>query len=164
MQERARLLMLSGMLGLSVLAMAQTTVKGRLVDAETGEPLMGAYVKLQGEQATAVTGTEGEFTLSNPRKHREMTVSYMGFKTTNFVINKSGDMGTLQLEPADISLEGVTVTGTLGLDRKTPVALSTVSAEEIEEKLGTQEFPEMLKTTPGVHANKQGGGWGDSEI
>ena len=164
MQERARLLMLSGMLGFSVLAMAQTTVKGRLVDAETGEPLMGAYVKLQGEQATAVTGTEGEFTLSNPRKHREMTVSYMGFKTTNFVINKSGDMGTLQLEPADISLEGVTVTGTLGLDRKTPVALSTVSAEEIEEKLGTQEFPEMLKTTPGVHANKQGGGWGDSEI
>ena len=67
MQEKARLLMLSGMLGLSVLAMAQTTVKGRLVDAETGEPLTGAYVKLQGEQATAVTGMEGEFTLSNPR-------------------------------------------------------------------------------------------------
>ncbi|MBQ7181400.1 MAG: carboxypeptidase-like regulatory domain-containing protein [Bacteroidaceae bacterium] len=164
MQKRARLLTLLGMLGFSVLAMAQTTVKGRLVDAETGEPLMGAYVRLQGEQASAVTNMEGEFTLNNPRKHRQMTASYMGFKTTNFVIGKSGDMGTLQLEPADISLEGVTVTGTIGLDRKTPVALSTISAEEIEEKLGTQEFPEVLKTTPGVHANKQGGGWGDSEI
>ena len=164
MQRQVRLQTLLCMLGFSVLAVAQTTVKGRLVDAETGEPLMGAYVKMQGEQATAVTNMEGEFTLSNPRKHRQMTASYMGFKTTDFVISKSGDMGTLQLEPADISLEGVTVTGTIGLDRKTPVALSTISGEEIEEKLGTQEFPEVLKTTPGVHANKQGGGWGDSEI
>ncbi len=164
MQMKARLLTLLGAVAIGAVAMAQTTVKGRLVDAESGEPLMGAYVKLQGQQATAVTNMEGEFTLSNPRRVRQMTVSYMGFKTTDFVIGKSGDMGTLQLEPADISLEGVTVTGTLGLDRKTPVALSTISGEEIEEKMGGQEFPEVLKTTPGVHANKQGGGWGDSEI
>lgn len=30
--------------------------------------------------------------------------------------------------------------------------------------MGTQEFPEILKATPGVHANKEGGGYGDSEI
>ena len=42
--------------------------------------------------------------------------------------------------------------------------MSTVDPVFIEEKLGTQEFPELLKSTPGVHANKQGGGFGDSEI
>ena len=48
--------------------------------------------------------------------------------------------------------------------QKTPVAISQIAALEIEERLGGQEFPEVLKNTPGVHANGQGGGWGDSEI
>ena len=48
--------------------------------------------------------------------------------------------------------------------RKTPVAVSSVPLSFIEEKIGTQEFPEILKSTPGVHANKEGGGYGDSEI
>ena len=33
---------------LSSYAMAQTTVKGQLVDAETGEPLVGAAVMVEG--------------------------------------------------------------------------------------------------------------------
>ena len=45
-----------------------------------------------------------------------------------------------------------------------PTAVSQVTALEIEERLAGQEFPEVLKNTPGVHANGQGGGWGDSEI
>ena len=32
--------------------------------------------------------------------------------------------------------------------RKTPVAVSTVDPVFIEEKLGSQEFPEILKSTP----------------
>ena len=39
-----------------------------------------------------------------------------------------------------------------------------MAPEFIEEKLGTMEFPEILKSTPGVYATKQGGGYGDSDI
>jgi len=49
-------------------------------------------------------------------------------------------------------------------DRKTPVAVSTIKASEIKEKLGNQEFPEILKNTPSVYATKSGGGFGDSRI
>lgn len=49
-------------------------------------------------------------------------------------------------------------------DRKTPVAVSTIKAAEIQEKLGTQEFPEILVNTPSVYVTKQGGGFGDSRI
>ena len=49
-------------------------------------------------------------------------------------------------------------------DRKTPVAVSTIKASEIKEKLGSQEFPEILKNTPSVYATKGGGGFGDSRI
>ena len=56
------------------------------------------------------------------------------------------------------------ITSTIAVARKTPVAVSNVMMDYIEEKMGTQEFPEILKATPGVHANKEGGGYGDSEI
>jgi outer membrane cobalamin receptor len=49
-------------------------------------------------------------------------------------------------------------------DRKTPVAVSTIKAAEIQEKLGSQEFPEILANTPSVYATKSGGGFGDSRI
>jgi outer membrane cobalamin receptor len=68
------------------------------------------------------------------------------------------------MEADAVMLKDVVITSSVAVARKTPVALSTVDPLFIEEKLGTQEFPEVLKSTPGVHANKQGGGYGDSEI
>ncbi|MCU7617794.1 TonB-dependent receptor [Chryseobacterium sp. PBS4-4] len=49
-------------------------------------------------------------------------------------------------------------------DRKTPVAVSTIKEAQIVERLGNQEFPEILNTTPSVYATKGGGGFGDSKI
>ena len=48
--------------------------------------------------------------------------------------------------------------------RETPVAVSTISTAEIVLKTGNLEFPEIMNTTPGVYATKQGGGYGDSRI
>src|SRR5690606_37781427 len=44
------------------------------------------------------------------------------------------------------------------------VAVSTIRAAEIQERLGSQEFPEILSNTPSIYATKQGGGFGDSRI
>ncbi len=164
MQKHFRMLIMAMAFGLAATAQAQTVIKGKLVDAENGEPLIGAQIRVLGEKEATVSDADGNFTLKNPRRHREITVSYLGFKTENFKVTTSGEMGTLQIQPNEVTLEGVTVTGTMAFDRKTPVALSNITAEEIEEKLGGQEFTEVLKSTPGVHANKQGGGYGDSEI
>jgi len=49
-------------------------------------------------------------------------------------------------------------------ERKTPVAVSTIKAAEIQEKLGNREFPEIMKSTPSVYVTKVGGGFGDSRI
>ena len=39
-----------------------------------------------------------------------------------------------------------------------------LSLKQLKPNLGNQEFPEILKSTPGVYATKGGGGFGDSEI
>ena len=62
-------------------------------------------------------------------------------------------------------LDEIVITQTsFAVDRKTPVAVSTIKADVIENKLGTQEFPEILKSTPGVYATKSGGGFGDGRL
>ena len=68
------------------------------------------------------------------------------------------------MEPDAVMLADVTITSSIAVARKTPVAVSTIDPVFIEEKLGTQEFPEILKSTPGIYATKDGGGFGDSKI
>lgn len=63
-------------------------------------------------------------------------------------------------------IEQVVITGVADIakDRKTPVAVSTIKEAQIVERLGNQEFPEILKTTPSVYATKGGGGFGDGRL
>ena len=44
------------------------------------------------------------------------------------------------------------------------MAVSTIKASVIAEKLGNQEFPEILNNTPSAYATKAGGGFGDSRV
>lgn len=150
----------------SAVTFAQTTVKGQLVDAETGEPLVGAAIKVEGTTQGSVTDIDGYF---NQRvgKNSTLVFSYIGYKELKKKITQTGatvNLGTIQMKPDAVMLTDVVITSSVAVARKTPVALSTVDPVFIEEKLGTQEFPEVLKSTPGVHANKQGGGYGDSEL
>lgn len=66
----------------------------------------------------------------------------------------------------DREIDQVVLTGVADIakDRKTPVAVSTIKEAVIVEKLGNQEFPEILNTTPSVYTTKGGGGFGDSRI
>ena len=64
-------------------------------------------------------------------------------------------------------LDEVVVRGSIidvAKERKTPVAVSTIKAAEIQAKAGNQEFPDLLKNTPSVYASKSGGGYGDSRV
>jgi outer membrane cobalamin receptor len=67
----------------------------------------------------------------------------------------------------DVNLEEVVITSRVidvARERETPIAVSTISAQEVLLKVGNQEFPEIMNKTPGVYATKQGGGYGDSRI
>lgn len=150
----------------SLFAQAQK-VTGSVRDAKTGEELIGVSVLEAGTTNGNTTDLDGNFTL-NVTPGATLQLSYVGYKT--LVVespkskDKSIDLGVIKLEPEAIALEDVTITGQMARTQQTPVAVSQVTALEIEERLAGQEFPEVLKNTPGVHANGQGGGWGDSEI
>lgn len=134
--------------------------RGTVVDQEN-EPVIGATVATGGGKVLGVTDIEGRFSVNAPRGTRAIQITYVGFKP--YEAAPQADMGTITLEPSAKMLNDVVVTMSLAKTRQTPVALSQINASEIEYKLGTQEFPEVLKTTPGVWTTRDGGGFGDAK-
>lgn len=145
---------------------AQVKVSGTLLDKDTNEPLIGAAVIVEGTSQGATTGIDGSFTLTVDEGRGFLVIKYIGYKEKRQQFNASDNpnLGTILLEPDAIGLGEVAITASLGVARRTPVAMSTINPVFIEERLGTQEFPEILKATPGVYATKSGGGYGDSKI
>lgn len=147
--------------------LAQTKVSGVLIDEETSEPLIGATVQVQGDPAQGTaTDYDGSFTFNVKQRGATIEFKYIGYTSHSVKLPGKAkvDLGTIALKTDSKVLNDVIVTSQIAIQRRTPVAVSNVSFEQIDEKLGTQEFPEILKTTPGVHAQKDGGGFGDSEI
>ena len=137
------------------------TCKGTVVDEE-GEPVIGASIVITGGRALGTTDMDGTFDVRVPADAKTLSISYIGYKTAKEPVK--ADMGTIKLEPSNEILNDVVVTQSLARTRQTPVAVSQVNKAEIDVKLGTMELPEVLNTTPGVWATKDGGGFGDAKI
>ncbi|MCV9386915.1 TonB-dependent receptor [Reichenbachiella ulvae] len=153
----------------SLTAWAQTgSIKGTVIDKESSEPLIGATVTIQGTSVGAVADVQGNFTF-NDLDYGTYTVvfKFVGYGEEKRTIDLKSALVTLdpvELSESSIGLEEVMVLASVAEDRKTPVAVSVVKKDVILERASNQEFPELLKSTPGVYATKQGGGYGDSRI
>lgn len=164
-----RKLFFLAMIFASATIFAQGTVTGTVIDSEMDGPLPGATVMVPGTNNGTTTNFDGEFSLKVNKAQGTIEVSFVGYaaKTLKFSVANGAtqDLGRIVLSPDADALDEIVVTSySLAIDRKTPVAVSTIKAAEIETKLGNQEFPEILKSTPGIYATKAGGGFGDAQL
>jgi len=149
---------------LAQLAYSQETIKGIVVDKATNEPLIGVSVYNPETGVGVSTSLDGSFSIKLKAK-QSITISYIGYTTQIIKVGSdNSEKLTIQLESEAIGLNDVTVTSSIAVRRKTPVALSVIDPLTIENKISVKEFPEILKSTPGVYATRQGGGFGDSRI
>lgn len=150
---------------------AQKVITGEVIDSELSEPLPGASVYVKGSSNGTVTGADGKFELEVNDNEGSVAISYVGFKTVEKPFDFDGqqeiDLGVINLQMGN-ELEEVVLVGQdvldVALQRETPIAVSTVRSDYIRQKIGNQEFPEVLEQTPSVYVTKQGGGFGDSRI
>lgn len=158
-----RLILLAGFVWLAcVAAMAapgDNKCSGVVVD-DHGEPIIGATVSVPGTSIATATDIDGRFTLSVPAG-KTARVTYIGYKTRD--VKTAANMGQIPMDVESTMLKDVVIEQSVAKTRLTPVAVSTVGAQTIDLKLGNQDLPEVLKTTPGVWTTKQGGGFGDAK-
>ena len=150
----------------SSMVFAQSTVTGKVTD-NTNNPLANAIVSVKGNAATVKTSDDGSFKIVSKENAGTVVISFLGFESSKVSFAGNQNLGTIALVLSTSEIEEVVVKSTtvdIAKSRKTPVAVSTIKAAEIQEKLGNQEFPEMLNNTPSVYATKSGGGFGDSRV
>ncbi|MGB5942123.1 MAG: carboxypeptidase-like regulatory domain-containing protein [Leeuwenhoekiella sp.] len=153
----------------TMVSYGQGVITGTVFDDSTDGPLPGANVSVAGSSTGTTTDFDGKFELRVVKGSGTIKISYVGFlpKTIPFTASsgETVDVGTISLQLDDNALDEVLVTAyNLAIDRKTPVAVSTISAAEIQNNIGNQEFPEIVKNTPGVYVTRGGGGFGDAEL
>ena len=102
----------------TVVAFAQRTVTGKVVEEDTKDAVIQATASLLSNNkvvANAVTNTEGAFSIKAPSNGSyTLKVTYVGFKTYTKSIkiadDKNVSAGTITLSPDAIMLKGATVT------------------------------------------------------
>ena len=165
-----KLLLLVLLLG-SFAAFSQGTITGTVMDSDLGGPLSGANVVETGGTAGAITDFEGNFSLQVNSNAGTVTVSYLGYTNQEVSYTLSGgsaNLGSISLVVDANALEEIVIIGSGVIDlaegRRTPVAVSTITATEIQERVsGNVEITQALKNTPSVHVSGQTG-FGDSQF
>ena len=148
-------------------ALAQDAVSGRVLDADTGEPLIGASVSVQGTSQGVVTGENGQFTLGNLSGSQVALVfSYVGYETKTLqqsLTSASAKNITIRLSSGSVELNEVTVTGIVEGQIKALVDMK--KAENIKNIVSAEQirtFPdlnaaEVMQRIPGITLQRDQG-------
>ena len=138
-------------------------VKGNLVDG-TGEPLIGATVKVKGNASLgAITDLDGNFSISVPSENSILVFTYVGMKTKEVKIGKKREF-KLTLED-DNAIGEVVVVG-YGQQKKASVvgAITQTTGKVLERAGGVSDIGSALTgNLPGVITSSSSGMPGDED-
>ena len=139
------------------------SVVGIVTDGK--QPLAGANVVVDGTNLGAVSTQDGSYVVDVPVGTHNVTASFIGYSsvTVTVTVGESNVNADFTLEIDAVTLSALEVLASRA-DETTPVAYTNVSKEDLEFRLGSQDIPMALNTTPSVYATGQGGGAGDARI
>jgi len=130
-------------------------LSGTIKDAQTGEPLVGANVIIEGTNFGAATNVNGEYVILNISPGRyNVKFSFIGYETTLMQdVSITVDQTTflqITLNPQSIQVDEIIVTARTPLIQKDVTSsISVITREEIES-LPVANFSELLSLQAGV--------------
>lgn len=147
----------------TVLAHAEVnaTLRGRVVDAQTGEALIGATLQIVQLGKTAVSGDDGQFTFTSlGQRNYTLTTTYLGYRKQTLTINPTriDTVLVIRMEELENSLGTATVTATIKRNTETAqvatqknslVVQSGISAQQISRSQD-KDASEVIRRVPGI--------------
>ena len=108
------------------------TVTGTVVDAENGDPVIGATVVVKGQKDGVITDLDGNFTIAISGSKAQLEFSYIGYRKKTVDV---GDLGVInvKMESDNQLLSEVVVVGA-GTQKKVSVTGSITSVKGLEPK------------------------------
>ena len=139
------------------------SINGTITDVDN-KPLEGANIVVLGTDLGGVSDNTGAFSIDVSNGTYDVTASFIGYSSiTKSIVVEGITTLNFVLDFDVVSLSDVEVLASRASET-TPVAYTNVDKEEMELRLGSQDIPMILNTTPSVYATQQGGGAGDARI
>ncbi len=161
MQKRITAFVLILLASMSIVYAGQGNLKGKVKDAETGEPLIGATVLLKGTNHGAATDVNGNFSITAITSGQyTIVVSFIGYASTSLVVNIT-DNETKEIEVAlnktSIIGEQIVVTASRRKEKLTeaPATIDVIVAKDIEN-FASFNTGELLSRQKGVDYVRSG--------
>lgn len=119
-------------------------ISGRIVDSNTGEPIIGATVIIKGTSTGAVTDANGNFTL-DVEEGQTIVISFLGYSRQEIVVGNQTNFNISMVEDAS-SLGSVVITGSRGRPRtvlESPVPIDNINASALTQS-GQYSIDQMI--------------------
>lgn len=154
------LLILAATLTMNVTMAVAGVVEGKIKDAKTGEPLIGASVSYAEGKGTS-TDIDGHFSLTTTNGKCMLTIKYVGYKTQTkeiVVLNNTPQMLDIAMVEDNTTLGTVTVVGqahhdteaaTIREQQEAHVTTTTVSDQQIKRSQD-KDASEVIRRIPGI--------------
>ncbi len=145
----------------TLMAAVTATLRGRVVDGRSGEGLMGVTVQLLQAGRTAVTDSEGGFTIQGlGQRNYTLTATYLGYHKVSLTVNPSRTDSVLvvRMDELEESLGMATVTAKarrntesaiVTVQRQSLVVQNGVSSQQIS-KTQDKDASEVIRRVPGI--------------
>jgi iron complex outermembrane receptor protein len=118
----------------SVQALAQTTISGQVLDAQSTEPLIGATVLVKGTTIGCISDVDGEFSLNYTGSFpTTLVISYVSYQPKEIEIIGNQKL-EIYLTPSPNSLNEVTVTARRRSEevQQIPIPIAVIGAKELD--------------------------------
>jgi hypothetical protein len=133
--------------GLELAAQSQYQVSGRVIDAETREPLAFVNIIISGTITGVSTDIDGKFTLRSSEPVHAIYLTYVGYHPLQYSIpaGKSGGL-TIQLQPKTIDLNEVVILPTINPAHRIIDSVLANRYQNDPEKLKSFSYTSYEKT------------------
>lgn len=126
----------------------QQTVRGKIVDKDTQQPLVGATISIEADVA-AVTDSLGQFRLSLPIGRYYLKADYLGYEPyviLDMLVEASKEVVQyIELQESAEELSNITVVAKR--DIVTPISVNTISVEQTQRFAATFYDPARMATS-----------------
>lgn len=137
---------------------AALNISGTVVEAGTGEPLIGATVAVKDTRLIAVTDLDGNFSINNVDENATISVSYIGYKPEEVDLNGRTVLN-IELTPDNQVLNEVVVIGYGTMDKKELTsAVSHVGEKDFLNVSSLDPSMMIQGKVPGVSITNTGAG------
>lgn len=137
--------------GSAIMTMAlqqdNAVLKGKVVDLKTGDPIIGANIRVNDTKLNAITDLNGEFHISKVPAGAVLSVSYVGYEATTVKVGTKNNI-TIPLTDISSSLDEVVVVG-YGTQKKANLT-GSVTTVKMDDVLGSRPLTNTSSALQGA--------------